>query len=133
MPLARGATGLAKITTHKDRPGWLPRPKAAELALSSDPDTHAITWEFRPAAGDPDQTFRPTVLMERVSAYVAACNGELPSRNSIEENVKGKRDYVRRAVDVLLVEGYLSERSGARGARLLESVKPYRETEDDAA
>jgi AAA domain len=134
VPFGRGAKGLAKIATHKDRPGHLPRPKAAELELASDPETGAVTWQFRlgeagPATGE--LAFRPTVLMERVSRYVEArVEEELPSRNKVEENVAGKRDYVRQAMDLLLADGYLQEVEGARSARLLRSVKPFREGDD---
>ena len=112
----RSPSGLAKIVTHKDRPGYLPRPKAAELELTSDPETGRVN------------------LMEKVSLYVAAHGEEdLPSRNQVEENVKGKRDFVRQAIDVLLAEDFVAEEPGRRNARLLRSLKPYREAEDDAA
>src|SRR5262249_48827941 len=47
--VSRGGDGLIRIDTHKDRPGWLTRPSAAELELRSDPDTHALTWTFQPS------------------------------------------------------------------------------------
>jgi AAA domain len=130
-PFGRGRDGLAKLTTHKDRPGYLARPKAAELELSSDPDTGLISWEIRPAEHSDDQhPFRPTHLMEKVSLYVGAQLAEPPSRNRVEENVTGKRDFVRLAIDTLLAEGYLAEEDGLRNARLLRFVKPYREADD---
>jgi hypothetical protein len=72
--LHRAAEGLIAITTHKDRPAHLARPRAAELHLHSHPKTHKITWDFRPATEDGEQppSFRPTVLMERVSKYLEA-------------------------------------------------------------
>jgi hypothetical protein len=133
-PFGRGKSGLAKITTHKDRPGHLPRPKAAELELTSDPETGAISWEIRVAEhGDPEQSFRPTNLMEKVSRYVEICDGDLPSRNNVEENVPGRRDYVRLAIDTLVREEFLGEKPGPRNARLLHSAMPYREAGDDAS
>jgi hypothetical protein len=127
-PFGRGKTGLARIVTNKDRPGHLPRPKAAELELTSDPETGHISWQIRPAETvDAEHQFRPTGLMEKVSRYVAAHVDELPSRNSVEENVKGRREYVRQAVDVLLAEGFLGEQEGPRNARLLSSIKPFKE------
>jgi hypothetical protein len=91
--LTRGGSGLYRIVTHKDRLGHLPRPRAAELELRSDPDTHSITWELRPADPGSDQSFRPTALMEKVSLYVESCNSDRPSRNAVEQAVTGKRDY----------------------------------------
>jgi GNAT superfamily N-acetyltransferase len=126
-PLARGRLGLYKLTTHKDRGGWLPRPRAGELELRSDPETHAISWTFRPPANvDETDGFRPTALMERVSRYLEE-QSEPISRTAIEEAVTGKVVYVRIAIDCLVREGFASETSGARGARLVSSVHPYRD------
>ena len=67
ISLTRGGRGLYKITTKKDRFGHLPRQKAAELELRSDPVTHAISWTFRaPTPGTERGAFRPTHLMEKV-------------------------------------------------------------------
>jgi len=135
-PFGRGRSGLAKITTHKDRPGHLARPKAAELELTSDADTGLVSWEIRPCS-DTDTaepgSFRPTELMERVSLYVGAQAAEPPSRNAVEENVNGKRTYVRLAIDTLVGEGYLEEEAGPRKARLLVFNRPYRQADDDEA
>ena len=134
-PLHRGATGLVKITTAKDRFGFLPRPHAADLELVSDPETNAITWTLRPAAqhdpADEAASFRPTVLMERVSIYLEQSSGQM-SRNTIETDVKGNREYIRVALNVLTREGYVREVAGTRGARLYESLKRYRERDDIA-
>jgi hypothetical protein len=125
-PLTRGGLGLYKLRTHKDRGGWIPRPLAAELELRSDPVTHAISWTFKPPA-ETDETdgFRPTVLMERVSRYLEL-QSEPVSRTVTEEGVIGKVAYVRAAIDCLVREGFASETSGARGARLIASVRPFR-------
>jgi hypothetical protein len=68
--LTRGGPGLIRIDTHKDRPGHLARPHAAELGLQSDPTTHRITWEFKAAGvtnmSDAGDNWRPTALMARV-------------------------------------------------------------------
>jgi hypothetical protein len=73
VPFGRGRAGLVRITTHKDRFGFLPRPRAAELELRSDRTSHAVTWEFRVAADEPGESaggFRPSALMEKVSRYL---------------------------------------------------------------
>jgi hypothetical protein len=135
QPLRRGGTGLIKITTHKDRPAHLHRPRAALLHLRSDPDTHAISWAFElGGSGESDDTasggFRPTVLMERVSIFLEHAR-EPTSRTKLEEGVKGKTEYIRVAVDRLIEEGYAREHEGPRRARLVELVSPFRE--DDPA
>lgn len=129
----RGRTGKAKIVVHKDRLGWLPRPKCAELELVSDPVTHRITYALTLAENEPEaSTFRPTHLMERVSIYLEGLAAPT-SRNEVETAVKGKREYVRLALDVLRIEGYIGEEDGPRGARLVRSLRPFREAEDDFA
>jgi hypothetical protein len=127
-PFGRGKTGAVKITVHKDRPGHLPRPKAADLELRSDPDTGRITWTWQHADHDQrDTPFRPTVLMERVSRYLEDLT-EPASRNTVEKSVKGSAtDAKRLAVQTLIDDGYVKAEPGLRGAQLLSSVRAYRQ------
>lgn len=127
--LKRGGTGRFKLTNHKDRFGWLPRGKAAELVIRSNPDSHALSWTFQAPAPDDDKQeapFRPTRLMERVSRYLEH-QAEPVSRNTVETAVIGKTRWLREAVDRLLDEGYLGESKGPRNARLLLSKQAYRQ------
>jgi hypothetical protein len=105
----RGSTGLYKIITHKDRPGYLPRPRAGELALTSDPDTNAIGWVFNPpesaATGD---DWRPTVLMDRVVEYLRQ-QREPVNRETIKKNVLGKNEYIVQAIGFLLQDETIVE------------------------
>ena len=132
-PIKRGAKGLYKIITHKDRGGFLKRGKLAEFELESDPDTHRIDWKLKATAdGDEEHEFRPTVLMEKVSRWL---EGQLTtvSQHQVEEANLGKRDYVRQALDILVTEVFVDETSGPRNARLFESIRAYREDDDDLA
>lgn len=123
--LARGGSGIVRITVHKDRPGHL-RGHVPELHLESDPESHGITWTFAQAAATAsDNGWRPTALMEKVSRYVRE-QGEPISRNAIERAKLGKQaTFVRQAIDALTAEGYLRETAGSRGSRMYESVKPF--------
>jgi hypothetical protein len=131
--IKRGSAGKYQITTHKDRGGFHKRGKLATFELDSDPDTHHFTWEFV-AAPMTDEThpFRPTHLMEKVSRFIER-QVEAVSRNTVEEEKLGGRDYVRTAMDVLTEEGYLQESEGPRRARLLTLNRVYREDSDDFA
>jgi hypothetical protein len=126
--LRRGRRGTYKITTHKDRPGWLPRPAAGELEITSDPLTHALSWTFDLAQdeGATQAEWRPTVLMERVSRYLEPTQ-ERVSRNRIEKSVEGNVPYTRKAIDYLVQDGYVEETAGPGKTRLYRSVKPFRE------
>jgi hypothetical protein len=134
VPFTRGGRGVVRLLTHKDRPGYHPRPKLGELELVSDAESGRVTWTIRPAGEQAGVEFRPTVLMERVSLHVEKFLPEEElSMSQVLEDVKGKDKGLRRAVEVLIKEGYLEERPGPRNARLLTSVRPYREEDDDNA
>jgi hypothetical protein len=127
-PLRRGAEGKLKVKVHKDTYGLLP--PAAVFTLRSHELTGALAWDVRAEdvdAGD-KAAFRPTRLMERVSVFLGS--GEAVSRNEVERDVKGKRDYIRQAIDALVREGYAEEEPGARGARLVKLVRPYRQADE---
>jgi hypothetical protein len=125
--LHRGATGLIRVTTHKDRPAHLVRPQAAQVELCSDPETHRITWRIRPVNAQTEESnWRPTVLMRRVSDYLEPQTDEV-SVSAIYKAVKGKRGSLMVAVRFLVADGWAIERSGDRGSRLIRLVKPYRD------
>jgi hypothetical protein len=87
----------------------LPRPRAGELALTSDPDTNAIGWVFNPpesaATGD---DWRPTVLMDRVVEYLRQ-QREPVNRETIKKNVLGKNEYIVQAIGFLLQDETIVE------------------------
>ena len=90
---SRGGTGRALLSTHKDRPGFLPRPTIGRLVLTSDGEF--VTYELEEDRSHAGDTFRPTVLMERISVRLEK-EVEPRSQTWIEENVIGnvaaKRD-----------------------------------------
>lgn len=125
-PVSRGGNGLIRVTTHKDRPGHLERPHPAELELYSDPETHAISWEFKAPSGKTEKGWKPTVLMEKVSRWLEQ-QEPLQSRNKVELAKLGAADYVRQAMDELTELGFVKETPGPRNARQLTVVRPFRE------
>jgi hypothetical protein len=129
LQLTRGTNGLVRVTTHKDRPGWFRRPYAAEIELQSNPDTHAITWSFREGGTleGGGGHWRPTELMERVSAYLAS-QPEPVSRNTVEKAIKGTATYVRQAMTELVDSGHAREIPAPRGGRLLAHVSLFDST-----
>lgn len=130
----RGGAGSARIRNHKDRLGGLPYPLVGELHVTSDPTSGRVESQLRPPGETHADTgeaggFRPTGYMERVSVYLEL-RPEPVTRRAVETDVTGKAEWVRQALDVLTRERYVVETPGARGARLVESVKPYREADD---
>lgn len=126
--LTRGGHGLVKVTVHKDRPGYLKRPTHTVIELNSDPDSHMITWNQQDVDDHTDTPdgFRPTRLMEKISRHLED-RPEPLTRNEIETDVSGKREYLRSALDHLVSEGYLLEQRGPRNARIYLSQHPFRE------
>ena len=133
-PFVRGGQGIAKVVLTKDRPARI-RPYAegktvAEMHLSSDATTGALTCELRPPkpSTDDEGQFRPTGYMERVSKALEQSTTAV-SRAWIEREVKGRADHIRAAIDRLHAEGYLAiERQGQSLRHSL--MKPYREPSD---
>jgi hypothetical protein len=131
-PLSRGGEGLAKIRTRRGRPAWLKRPYVAELALHSDPKTHAITWDIREpvVAVVEGDAWQPTTLMEKVSRYLERQTDPV-ARNRVEGAGLGKSaQHIRQAMDALVAGGFAEEIPGSKRARLLVSIKPYRSSSD---
>ena len=123
-PFGRGREGKAKVTIHKDRSGFLPRPLFGYFSMASDEE--GVVSRIEVLEGEDD--FKPTHLMQKVSAYLER-EGER-SRNQIETEVEGKAEYVRKAIDLLVLEECISERKGERNARLFASIKPYLEPKE---
>lgn len=129
-PFARGQAGSAKLVCAKDRHGnYAQGSKVAELHVEPDGDGVGITLRVPAAVGAGDQTFRPTMLMERVSLLLEG-QAEPLSRTSVHERVVGKKAALLEALDVLKTEGYVSVTPGARQSELCRSLRPYRQAAD---
>lgn len=126
--------GKVVIRGFKDRPGWHERDGRRAIGtlafdLSGEQDA---PWQLRlggEAVADLAAEFRPTHLMERVSRFLEGA-AEPVSQRGIEDGVKGKGTAVRRALDLLVGEGYVVRKYGTRGAHMHTSVKAYRETDE---
>ena len=131
-PFGRGRRGRAKIRVHRDRVGFHEKPGRSLFVLDSDAESGRLAWriESRPIGdGDEGGPMTPTRLMEKVSDYLERF-AEPCSRKQIEQDVKGKTDYKRLAIDVLIREGYAVEIPGERSARLVKHVRPFREADE---
>ena len=78
---------------------------------------------------DTAAAFRPTTLMERASRFVESCH-EPVSRTTVTNATGGNAQYARLAIDVLVIEHYFRATDGPRNAKLVESIRPYREADD---
>jgi hypothetical protein len=71
--------------------------------------------------GEPRE-FRPTHLMEQASRVVEGEPG--CSTNFLEQHVKGKREYVFKATQMLLDEGYIRREDGPNRSHLHYPIRP---------
>lgn len=93
--------GKLRLIVAKDRNGhWQMNHTAAEVTITPEGDEVGI--QVMPV-GPVD---RPTNLMQKVSEYLEAQDGPVAGR-TIEKDVEGKTEYVRKAVKVLSNDGYI--------------------------
>jgi hypothetical protein len=105
----RGGSGLAHIRVHKDRIGWLPKPRAADLELVSDPNTGAVNWTVKaPDEATTEGDWRPTWYMEEVRTFLAGQRGAI-SRNQVCQGIGRKRERVLEAIRCLIADGEVVE------------------------
>ncbi|MGH9249432.1 MAG: AAA family ATPase [Acidimicrobiales bacterium] len=120
-PFGRGKRGTARVVIAKDRPGFVEEVAlgrtAAEFHLdATNPDILMAVLDPPEAMPTDDHgDMRPTYLMGRVAHFLTLSQGS--GRKAIEEAVRGKRAYVKRAIDCLIQEGYIELEDGPRGAK----------------
>lgn len=129
-PFGRGKSGAVAIQLEKDRPGHLraladgKRIAVMRVDAASDGE---FTIDLEPPGEHRPGGFRPTVLMERVSEFVAANPGL--SKNAIRAGVKGRNDAVDLALELLVSEKFV--RVAVEGQRHLHHpVRPFEHVEE---
>jgi hypothetical protein len=126
----RGKRGKAKLLVHRDRLGFLAAGPPSIFVLDSDPESGRLAWQLEPDQSiGPDNEFRPTGLMEKVSRFLELA-GEARSRSQIVESVPGNTPAKRIAIDRLVHEEFAVEFSGDRAARMVQLQQPFREADE---
>lgn len=127
--LLRGKDLLTmRCSHHRFRDTQLDEPTF--LRRQSGPLAHIVEHHAVPANQVPG-TIRPTALMERVSRYIEINPGV--SKNGIEAGVRGKREYVRLALELLIQEGFLHAQEGSNKTLEHRSIVAFREAEEETA
>ncbi len=132
-----GGVGRITLRIEKDTSGELRRSSGGGFAGTFTLDStleHTTTWtvggrDDQPT--NPDGSFRPTSLMEKVAHYVA--DNESCTQRDIERDVPGTAKYLRQAIQVLVAEGHITRTQGANRRMHHTLTIPYREAEDDNA
>lgn len=135
QPFGRGKRGLSKVEVAKDRPGHVREhtfgKTIAEFSLdATGSDVVLITHLSPPGAdsGRPGQPFEPTILMEKISHYVALNPGL--SKKAIEDVINGKTATKRLALELLVTRGYVLAKTESRGRIAHYHVKPFLPDDD---
>lgn len=145
-PLGRGLRGVTILRVAKDRPGSV-RPHAGTFRKTDRTQEAArvvidsrsagriqVTVEPPATALDgPDGTpapFRPTALMERVSTSLEL-HQEPISTSRLLAGVTGNEKATTVALEILVAERFVKRTSGPRNANMYQSVRSYRQTEDE--
>lgn len=130
-PFSRGVSGESVLRVEKDRPGHLRKQAApdrktlARVVFEASPDgSLEVSLE---APDERAATFRPTVLMERVSRALEEHPGA--TKNTIRALVSGKTKAKDLALALLIEEGYAAVDVDGQ-AHLHSSVKPFREADN---
>ncbi|MGC9221759.1 MAG: AAA family ATPase [Solirubrobacteraceae bacterium] len=132
-PFGRGRDGVVTVKVQKDRPGGV-REFAQDAVVATLRATSLAGGRVSLALELPDAqtasaTFRPTLVMERVSRYVEGAPGA--SQADIETNVSGRSAVIRKAIQVLIEEGHLlREREGVAWRHTVS--RPFRQDAEAA-
>ena len=128
-PFTIGKTGRSTVYISKDRPGQVRRHALpgreglwwfADLVITSHNEVF-VEVELAPPI-EHAEDFRPTVLMARIAAVLTEHGPQ--SQRRIIAGTKGKTESIRDALDLLILDGYVSEKTPH------ELLKPYSDMGD---
>lgn len=135
VPFGKGMPGKLRLTVSKDRAGHVRgnsngAKNAGTVLLDSSADGSSIAISIEaPEKREAGAPFRPTVLMQKVSHFLATSSGPM-SGNQIKKGVTGNDTALMQAAERLVEEGYATRGPGARGAIEYSHVRPFYEASD---
>lgn len=139
--LGVGLRGVVSVRASKDRPGQLRRhgigyrwndrtTEMAQFIVDSTGPSPVVSL-VPPAPAQEGKPFRPTQIMENMSRELEKAPSD--SQKKTEALVSGNTEHKRKALHLLVSEGFVSVTPGARGAKVFASMRPYRQTDDPAS
>lgn len=128
-PFSRHRAGTLKLIVAKDRPGGVGAinevAAVAQIEPKGDGERVVIRLEVHAADQAPSDTWKPTVLMRRVSEELEQSDAPVSARSVKDLISSTKPRLVVEAVARLILEGYVREVRRGRST-YLELIKPYR-------
>lgn len=126
---SRHQGGRIDLLQAKDREGYVAADGSIVASVAFMPSDGGNSLSVRVRAPESAGEFRPTGYMERVSRALEGLPDGISS-NALCKVVRGRRDVVLAALDVLVSEGHAERRTGPRNSQMLRSVRPFREVEE---
>lgn len=134
QPFGVGQRGELKLLVDKDRAGYVRGQAggarfAGKVVIDSTAGTSTTMWIDGPHGQDhTDQPWRPTHLMEQVSKLLEDVPDGLSGRE-ITQEVKGRAEHIRTAIDALSEGGWIERgsRAGRGGGVIFTIAHPYRD------
>jgi hypothetical protein len=132
VPFSTDKAGAITLTVAKDRNGTFPTHSQAAYITVSPAGERLDIALTAPAARDAGGgVARPTFYMQRVSEYLEG--GPARSSTDIETNVTGKAQHIRKALAVLVDEGFVKAHQGSNRTVWHQSIKPFRQDDEPAS
>jgi hypothetical protein len=139
QPFGKGAVGKLRLTVSKDRAGYVRgastgSKNAGTVTIDSTTGDDIISMSISAPDLRPKEergAFRPTVLMQRVSHFLATTQGPV-SQVAIKKGVSGNEAALLQAAEVLVEEGYASRGTGPRSSITYTHARPYYESVDQS-
>lgn len=134
-PFSREKAGRLKVVCAKDNNGARHEDQVAcEVEVTPLEGGRIIEVKVGAArvSMTPEGDTRRTWYMEEVSRYLEK-QDEPVTKDNVRGAIGRNKGYVTQALDTLVAEGFASEEAGKRNAKLISSVKAYRQDEDEKA
>lgn len=125
--LTRGTDGAFLLTCEKDRLGHVPEGSVYRLELAQ--RGGVMEWDVTGGRDGDKGDFAPTTIMEKVSRLLEV-EGEKSGSQVRKTPSMGKDEYVRQALSVLVLGGWVTATPGPRNATLYRSAMPFRDGDD---
>ena len=133
QPFGRGKEGSSRLKVMKDRYGFVREhadDKLVAIVNYGSFDNGDVRVELEPPAQGAAVSFRPTRIMEAISKLIEDEPGI--GTRAIRSAVGAKAETTGLALDLLVLEDYVTADAGGRGKSTPHwSKKPYREAEDN--
>jgi hypothetical protein len=125
--LTRDTDGAFLLTCEKDRLGHVPEGSVYRLELAH--QGGSLAWDVTSGRDGDRGDFAPTSIMEKVSRLLEI-DGEKSGNQVRKTPGLGKDEYVRQALSVLVLGGWVTTAQGKRNATLYRSAMPFRDGDE---